>query len=133
MGLRGSVSNSFSPPQLRRRIANDCYCELCVALCGSSAKAGTPIRISELLPYPCAPAPMCRRAVANSRLAVSGHLVRNAFDRSLLGSDVLSGEALHHFTGAFGIGDPFRVKLVRTGRQAAVAFAGIDQSGVAAV
>src|SRR5216684_3977872 len=39
----------------------------------------------------------------------------------------------HHFARPFGIGDPFVVELIGACRDAAVAFAGIDHSGITAV
>src|SRR5258708_6750023 len=92
------------------------------------------IRISELLPYSCAPARETpARLVFRIALAMRRHLVRNALDWRLLRSHGLAGEGFHHLSGAFGIGDPFVVELVRAGSDAAIAFAGIDHSGVAAV
>src|SRR5260370_12406978 len=92
------------------------------------------IRISELLPYSCAPArATSERFVFRLALVMRRHLVRTALDWCLLRSHGLAGEGFHHLSGAFGIGDPFVVELVRAGSDAAIAFAGIDHSGVAAV
>src|SRR3979490_2329063 len=64
---------------------------------------------------------------------MGGHLVWNAFNGSFFGPDSLPREGFHHFAGAFGIGDPFVVELVRARRDATVAFAGIDHPGIAAM
>src|ERR1700692_2440541 len=78
----------------------------------------------------------CLRSVAVlkfSQSAVRSGLVRNALDRAFLDTHSRSRERLHHFTRAFGIGDPFRIEIVRACRDAAVTLAGIDHAGIAAV
>src|ERR1700683_5808701 len=60
-------------------------------------------------------------------------LVRDAFDRPLVGSDGRPGERLDHGARAFRIGDPLLVEVVGTDRFAAHVLAGIDLAGVAAV
>src|SRR5260221_6747009 len=65
--------------------------------------------------------------------AMSGDLVWNSLNRSFVGSDSGPGKGFHHFPRSFGIGDPFVVELIGTRCDAAVAFAGIDHSGITAV
>src|SRR5450755_5082673 len=65
--------------------------------------------------------------------AMSGDLVWNSLDRSFVGSHGGPGKGFHHFPCSFGIGDPLVVELVGARRDAAVAFAGIDHSGITAV
>src|SRR5258708_19809396 len=92
------------------------------------------IRISELLPYSCAPARETpARLVFRIALAMRRHLVRNALDWRLLRSHGLAGEGFHHLSGAFGIGDPFVVQLVPPATAAPIAFARIDPSRLAAL
>src|ERR1700675_4015059 len=62
-----------------------------------------------------------------------GLLVRDAVDRAFLGTRSRTGHGLDHFPRPFGIVDPLLVEIVRTGRDAARAFAGIDHAGVAAM
>src|SRR3984893_7113899 len=81
----------------------------------------------------CAPAREAPARTSSHRSAMSRDLVRNALDRSFLCSHGLAGEGFHHFPRTLGIGDPFVVELVRARRDAAVAFAGIDHSGIAAM
>src|SRR5882757_98972 len=67
-------------------------------------------------------------SVIRSRL-----LVRDAVDRTFLGTRSRPGHRLDHFPRPFGIVDPLLVEIVGTGRDAARAFAGIDHAGVAAM
>src|ERR1700733_1702362 len=60
-------------------------------------------------------------------------LVRDAFDRALVGSDGRPGQRLDHGARAFRIGDPLLVEVVWTDRFTADVLAGIDLAGVAAV
>src|SRR5689334_8239220 len=62
-----------------------------------------------------------------------GHLVRDAVDRALVGADRRTGHRLDHFARALGIVDPFLVEVIRTGRDAFRAFAGVDHAGIAAM
>src|SRR4029077_7520991 len=96
--------------------------EACIASRGSWPHARTSIRMRELLPHPCAPTQCGRRAVSSPVLAMRRHLVRDSLDRRLLRSHGRPGKGFHHFPRTFGIGDPFGVELVRTGRDATVAF-----------
>src|SRR5258708_22664515 len=62
-----------------------------------------------------------------------GGLVRNAIDRAFVDAHGGSREGFHHLARAFGIGNPLEIEVVRTRRDAAIAFAGIDHAGIAAV
>src|SRR3984893_3019449 len=81
----------------------------------------------------CAPAREAPARTSSHRSAMGRDLVRNALDRSFLCSHGLAGEGFHHFARTLGIGNPFVVELVRARRDAAVAFAGVDHSSIAAV
>src|ERR1700730_2999832 len=61
------------------------------------------------------------------------HLVWHSLDRRLIRAHGRSREGFHHFARTLGIGNPFVVELVRARRDAAVAFAGVDHSSIAAV
>src|SRR6266566_3212548 len=73
------------------------------------------------------------RALAFHISAMRDLLCRDALDRTFLGAHGGSRERLHHFPGAFRIGDPLRIELVGTGRDAAIAVARVDHAGVAAM
>src|SRR3984957_20958023 len=62
-----------------------------------------------------------------------GQLIRDALDRALVVSCGRAGHRLDLFTGAFRIGNPVLVEIVRTGRDTARAFARIDHAGIAAM
>src|SRR5271163_4342901 len=79
------------------------------------------------------PSPPLRGGRGKLSSPMLGALVRDALDRTFLNAHGRAGERLHHFAGAFGIGDPFGIEIVRASRHAAVAFAGIDLAGVATV
>src|SRR6266700_3236967 len=64
---------------------------------------------------------------------MSHYFVWNPLNRSFLRPYGLSRKGFHHFARSFGIGDPFRVELIRARRDAAVAFARIDHPGIAAM
>src|SRR5260370_41678810 len=65
--------------------------------------------------------------------AMSGDLVWNSLKRSFVGSDSGPGKGFHQFPRSFRIGDPLVVELIGACRDAAVAFAGIDHSGITTV
>src|SRR5262245_24428641 len=58
---------------------------------------------------------------------------RNALDRTFLGAHRCPRKGLDHLPRPLGIGDPFGIELVGTGRHATLAVAGIDRAGVAAM
>src|SRR5439155_24571080 len=66
-------------------------------------------------------------------LAMRGGLVRNSLDRAFVNTNRRSRERLHHLARAFGIGDPLAVEIVWACRHSAVALAGIDLAGIAAM
>jgi len=49
-------------------------------------------------------------------------LVRDTLNRTLVGPDGGTGERFHHFTGSFGISDPFGIEIVGTVGHATIAF-----------
>jgi hypothetical protein len=57
----------------------------------------------------------CPHAPAHALVIGRGLLVRNAVDRAFVGSRGRAGHRLDHFARAFGIGDPLRIEVVRTG------------------
>src|SRR5664279_4387715 len=81
------------------------------------ASSPPPLRAGERTPT---------REISGLELAMSRHLVGNSLDRRLFGSHCGPGKGFHHLAGAFGIGDPFVVELIRTCRDAAVTLTGID-------
>src|SRR6266481_2227077 len=68
-----------------------------------------------------------------ARSAMRDLLVRDALDRALLRTDRASRKRLDHLPRALGVGDPFGIEFIRTGRHAAIAVARVDHAGVAAV
>src|SRR5437016_13645852 len=68
-----------------------------------------------------------------SSSAMRDFLARDALDRAFLGTNGRSRKRLYHLPRALGIGDPLGIELVWTGRHAAIAVAGVDHAGIAAM
>src|SRR5437764_8295284 len=122
---------SHSPPQQRRRQGLLLFDWASIYAVRSNVRP--PTESSNILPTPRRRRHDPPASCPAFRSAMSDLLVRDALDRTFLGAHRGPRKGFDHLARSFGIRDPFRVELVGTGRDPAIAVARIDHAGIAAM